>query len=634
MRKWISWISCLVLVCTMMGLPALAEEKVSYNRLYSSEVTTLNYLKATTQWDQTIPANVIDTLVEYDNYGNIIPGLASEWKTSDDGLVWTFTLREGQKWFDHQGTEVANVTAHDFVSALQYVLNPAYENSITNQVYIVKNAERYYKGQMTTPPEGEEAVEPIDFAEVGIKAVDDYTLEYTLEKPVPYFLSALTYVCFMPAYGPLLEELGEDFGASDKAKLYYCGAYILSEFEPQGKHVYTKNTANWDADRVYIDEVVRTYSPEALTLAPTMAVRGEVDFATINNEILDDWKATYGEYISKSRSSGAYSYFYSFNFDPQFEEDFEPGNWRKAVNNANFRHAIMSGFDRLYAMYALDPDSPESVIQHSITPGGFAQAEGKDFAQMPAFEGVNQHFYDRADEEGSKAKALDYKAKAMEELTAQGVTFPVKVVLAYRVDMKDWENESVLVKQQLEGLLGTDFIEISLSGAPKENFLASTRSAGKYSFMRVNWGADYQDPETFTDPLKRKQEDGVYIGNNYNKMDTLLNNEDYPETRALVEAYYAKVEEGKSEVMDLEKRYELFAQAEAILIENAMVIPYYISPPEYQASTINPFEGQFASFGICSIGLERMKWQHVQDHFVTPEEYEAYKAQWEAGRDK
>lgn len=634
MKRWTSWLVCLVLLFTMAGAPALAADKVTYNRLYSSEVTTLNYLKASTQWDQTIPANVIDTLVEYDNYGNIIPGLATEWKTSDDGLVWTFTLREGVKWYDHQGNEKANVTAHDFVSALAYVLDPAYENSIVNQVYIVKNAEHYYKGKMTTPPEGEEPVEPIEFTEVGIKALDDYTLEYTLEKATPYFLSALTYVCFMPAYGPLLDELGADFGASDNSKLYYCGAYILSEFEPQGKHVYTKNANNWDAEHVYIDEVIRTYSPEALTLAPTMAIRGEVDFATINNEILDDWKATYGEYISKSRPSGAYSYFYSFNFNPQYEQEYGPENWRKAVNNTNFRHAMMSGFDRLYSMYALDPDSPESVIQHSITPGGFTQTNGKDFAAMPAFDNVNQHFYNRADEEASKAKALEYKAKAMEELSAQGVTFPVKVVLAYRVDMKDWENESVLVKQQLEGLLGTDFIEVILSGAPKENFLSSTRSAGKYSFMRVNWGADYQDPETFTDPLKKKQEDGIYIGNNYNKMDTILNNEDFPESRKIIEDYYAKVEEGKAEVMDLEKRYQLFAEAEALLIENAVVIPYYISPAEYQASNINPYEGQFASFGICSIGLERMKWQHVQDHFVTPEEMETFKAAFEAGRAK
>lgn len=633
MKKYIAWLSCLVLLCTLAAAPALAAEKVTYNRLYASEVSTLNYLKASAQWEQTIPANVIDTLVEYDNFGNIIPGLATEWKTSEDGLVWTFTLRQGQKWYDHQGNEKAEVTAHDFVSAMEYVLNPAYENTIVSQVYIIKNAQHYYKGKMAAPAEGEEPVEPIDFSEVGIKALDDYTLEYTLEKPVPYFLSALTYVCFMPAYGPLLEELGEAFGASDNSKLYYCGAYILTEFEPQGRHVYTKNLNNWDADRVYIDEVVRTYSPEALTLAPIMALRGEVDFATINNEILDDWKATYGEYISKNRPSGAYSYFYAFNFDPQYEQEFEPDNWRKAVNNTNFRHAIMSGFDRLYAMYALDPDNPKSVVQHSITPGGFTQVEGTDFAQLPAFENINQHFYNREDEEASKAKALAYKAKAMEELTTQGVTFPVKMVLAYRVDMKDWENESVLVKQQLESMLGTDFIEISLFGAPKENFLSDTRTAGKYSFMRVNWGADYQDPETFTDPLKKREEEGVIVGNSYNKMDLLLTSEDFVQTRDIVEAYYEKTEEAKAEVMDMKKRYELFAQAEALLIENAIVIPYYITPPEYQASKINPFEGQFASFGICSIGLERMKWQHVQDHFVTPGEYEEYKRAFEAAQD-
>ncbi len=625
MKRMISILLSLVLLLSITGGTTLAQEKVSYNRLYAAEVTTLNYLKASTEWDQTIPANVIDTLVEYDNHGSIIPGLALEWTTSEDGLVWTFSLRQGQKWYDYQGNEMAEVTAHDFVSGIKYVLNPAYENSITNQVYMIKNSEQYYKGQMATPPEGEEKVEPIDFSEVGIKALDDYTLEYTLEKPTPYFLSALTYVCFMPAYGPLLEELGEDFGASDNSKLYYCGAYILSEFEPQGKHVYSKNQNNWDKDRIYIDEIVRMYSPEALTLEPTMALRGETDFALINNEILDDWKATYPDYISQSRPSGAYSYFFAFNFNPTYEEEFGPENWRKAVNNENFRLAIMSGFDRMYSLYATTPDQQEAVIQHSITPRNFVNANGKDFAAFPPFENIEENFYNQGDVEGSKAKALTYKEKAMEELAKEGVTFPVTVVLTYRVDMKDWENESVMVKQQLEGLLGTDFIQIQLSGAPKENFLASTRSAGKYSFMRVNWGADYQDPETFTDPLKAKKEDGVYVGNTYNKMDTTLNNEDFPQTKALVQAYYNKVEEGKQEVMDLEARFDLFAQAEAMLIEKAVVIPYYITPPENQASKINPYEGQFAPFGISTL---RMKWQHLEEDFISPEKLEELKENW------
>ncbi|NLB89940.1 MAG: peptide ABC transporter substrate-binding protein, partial [Clostridiales bacterium] len=291
MKKGIALFCCLVMLVSMISVPALAEEKTTYYRLYEAEASTLNYLKATTQVDQTIPANVIDTLVEYDTYGNVIPGLATEWTVSQDGLVWTLTLRQGEKWLDYQGNEVAQVTAHDFVSSAKYVLNPAYESDLSNQLYFIKNAQAYYNGLKNKLiaegtielEEGEETEEgeSISFEEVGVKALDDYTLEYTLEKPTPYFLSALTYVCFMPAYGPLLEELGTEFGASDNSKLYYCGAYYLSEFEPQVKNIYTKNEKNWDADQTYIDEVVRMYNPETLTLDPTMALRGEVDYALI-----------------------------------------------------------------------------------------------------------------------------------------------------------------------------------------------------------------------------------------------------------------------------------------------------------------------------------------------------------------
>ena len=126
-------------------------------------------------------ANVIDSLVENDPYGNIIPGLALSWENSEDGLTWTFHLREGVKWYDYQGNEIAEVTANDFVDALEYVMTAENESLTYSQVACIKNAEAFYNKEIT------------DFAEVGVKALDDYTLEYTLEQPTPYFLSGLTY---------------------------------------------------------------------------------------------------------------------------------------------------------------------------------------------------------------------------------------------------------------------------------------------------------------------------------------------------------------------------------------------------------------------------------------------------------
>ncbi|MCH5286497.1 MAG: peptide ABC transporter substrate-binding protein [Christensenellaceae bacterium] len=607
MKRTLAFLLCLCMALTCVS--ALAED-TTYTALYASEVSTLNYLIASKQWEQTVGANIVDTLVEYDNTGKIIPGLAESWENSDDGLVWTFHLRQGQKWYDYTGAEVAEVTANDFVSALKYILTPEYESAIEYAVegaYIL-NADKYYAGEIT------------DFAEVGVKALDDYTVEYTLSAPLPYFLSSLTYGSFLPAYGPLLEELGADFGTSND-KLYYSGAYIMTEYVPQGRHYYVKNANNWDADNIFIEAIERIYNSSASTSAPAMALRGDVDSASLDVSIVDDWKANHGDIVTRSRVTPDYSYFYAFNFNPQYDEAWNPGDWLIAVNNANFRHSIMSAFDRTYAMRAMEPEDPESITQRTITPATFSYVDGTDFSTLPAFDGIEENFFN-AD------AALAYKAAAIEELTEAGVTFPIQMLVSYRSDMADWENESILLKQQIEGVLGTDYVVCVLNPRPTENFLPSTRTGGQYSFMRCNWGADYADPQTFTDPfaIKRDSETGEHIGNTYNKMDLMLES-DFAETKEFLTAYYAAVDAAKAEVVDMTVRYNKFAEAEAMLINNAMVIPYYISPADYQVTKLNIFEGEYAPFGISIL---RFKYQHLSDEFITAKEYEANFAEWQA----
>lgn len=587
--------------------PAPAQEEMTYTELYGSEVSSLNYLTVSGAWDQEVGANVIDSLVEYNSYAELQPGLALTWENSEDGLTWTFHLREDAKWYDYQGNEVANVTANDFVAAMKYALTPANESATTSQLYMVKNAEAFYNGEIT------------DFAEVGIKALDDYTLEYTLEQATPYFLSALTYVVYFPAYGPQLEELGKDFGTSND-KMYYCGAYLLSEYEPQVKHVYVKNVNNWDADNIFITKIERRYNAESATLAPTMALRGEVDDCEISNDIVDDWKTNHPEMLSKGRTDPQWSYFYCFNFNPTYEEEYAPQDWLKAANNANFRHSIMSAFDRAYSLTAIEHENPESIAQNTITPKTFAVNDGVDFTTLAPFNGIADNYF-------NTEKALEYKAKAMEELTAQGVTFPIQMIITYKSGDTDWENETILLMQQLTSVLGEDYIKCIPSAGPAESFLNETRRAGKYSFMRCNWGADYLDPQTWTDPFEENfdADTGDRIGNTYNRMDLMYLTDAYPDTVALLDTYYAAVKEAKAEAFDLAKRYNKFAEAEAMLINNALVVPYYISPAKYQVTKLNIFEGQYAAFGNSTV---RFKGQKVYDHYITMEEYEANLADW------
>lgn len=606
MKKVLAFVLSLCLLLTCVS--AVAEEAV-YTALYGSEVSTLNYLTASKTWDQTVGANVIDTLVEYNNIGELIPSLAESWECSPDELTWTFKLREGQKWYDNNGNAVADVTAQDFVDALEYVLNPINESNVA---YVVTgaanilNASEYNNGEIT------------DFSQVGVKAVDTYTLQYTLKAVTPYFLSCLTYGCFMPAYGPQLAELGTEFGtAADK--MYYNGAFILQEFEPQVTHVYVKNANNWDAENVHIDRIERLYNSESATLSPIMALRGEVDSASLGNDIIDDWKANNPEIITRDRAIPDYSYFYCFNFDPQYDAEYNPENWLIAVNNSNFRHSIMSAFDRTYAMRALEPDDPESLLQNTVTPTTFATVNGTDFTALEPFAGIEENFF-------NTEKALEYKAKAIDELTAAGVTFPVKVVIGYKSGDTDWENESILLKQQLEGVLGTDYIVCELVAGPSENFLVATRHAGQYSIMRCNWGADFIDPSTWTDPfaIKYDTETGAIKGNTYNKMDMMLES-DFEETKAILTAYYAAVEEAKASTADTLDRYNKFATAEAMLVNNAMLVPYNISAASYQVTKLNIFEGPYAPFGMSNL---RFKYQHLSEDFITAEEYEASYNAW------
>ena len=147
-KKTFALLLCFLMVAGTLGAcaPGAATDydAAVYRTLYASEVSTLNYLVASTTWDQQVGANVIDTLVEYDQYGELKPGLAESWEASDDGTVWTFHLRDGVKWYDYQGNEVADLTAQDFVDAAKYVLTAEYESGTSYMItsFVVNAADR------------------------------------------------------------------------------------------------------------------------------------------------------------------------------------------------------------------------------------------------------------------------------------------------------------------------------------------------------------------------------------------------------------------------------------------------------------------------------------------------------------
>ena len=607
-----------------------ASAGTAYRVLYSSEVETLNYLTSSSSVEQTVGANVIDTLIEYDNSGDMVPqpGMATEWSYDEASMTWTFKLREGMKWVDHTGTAVADVTAQDFVDALKYVLTPSYDSGTAYIVFdTILNASEYYDGQAGD-------ADAIDFSEVGVKAVDELTLQYTLKKGAPYFLSLLTYVCFMPAYGPQLEEQGASFATSADT-MYYCGAYYIETYEPQVQMVYKKNTSNWDAEHVYIETIQRTYNAEADTIGAEMAKRGEIDYTTLGSDVVDSWMqdpAT-SNMVSMERPSLDYSYFYCFNFNVKklnedcyrdgmegysMSDEYEPWNWELAVNNENFRQSLRHAINRISTIYVNTGDNidPQNFMENTITPAGFAinTQNGQDYTEQPAFADI------MANDSYNEELAKQYKETAMTELAAEGVTFPVKVLVRYNPSTTNWEEECIVLEQQLESVLGSDYIDVVVEAGPSTGFLGAVRRASDYMLMLCNWGADYADPETWTDPFYQAANgDGTYNrGSRYAYLAYAI--EDNTASAETVKEYFALVEAAKAITDDLEARFAAFAEAEAYLIDHALAVPYGVSVSNFVVSKLNVWEGQSASCGVSNL---RYKGQKVYENPISMEEYEA-----------
>ena len=613
--------------------PAVAQDAV-FSTLYASEVTTLNYLITTQENEMTIAANVVDCLVEYDNYGNIEPALALEWSSNEDATVWTFKLREGVKWVDKDGNEVAEVTAHDFVNSAHYVCDAnnaaagaaqytsivagaaeynewtAYQLALPNAVDGTDengNAVKLVKNDDGEEEILEEAAEAT-LDGLGVKALDDYTLEYTLTKSCPYFVSMVSTGPFMPTNAAFMAECGDKFGTSNEY-LLYCGAYVLSTYEPQNQRVMTKNASYWEPDAVHIDTVQFKYNAEANSVATTMYLAGDVDHADVSADLLTAMMADpqYAQNIHPTRASTSYSYWYLFNFDPNFDAEYEPENWNLAVNNENFRKSIYAAMNRTAALSASDAMDPASLVSNTITPAGFASASA-DYTTYGDLAKFAETDYLNVD------AALAYKEAAIAELTAAGATFPVKVLTLYNPTSSSWANESQIVEQNLEKVLGTDYIDIIVQAGPDTGFL-NERRAGNYAMLKCNWGADYADPETWTDPFVE--------GSKYN----FIFKAQGAETQALFAEYTELVNAAKAITNDMDARFEAFAKAEALLLEHAFALPIHTSSRSYQMSNLNVFEGQYAPFGNATL---RYKDQYLYESSMSLEEWQAAYAEWQS----
>ena len=579
------------------------EPMTEYSTVYTAEIDTLNYLKTSNSDSIALFYSILDGLVEFDQYGEMIPCIASDWEVSDDELTYTFHLRDDVKWYDWKGNEIRNVKAQDFVDGIRWILNPDNASSNSKTVYdVINNAESYYNGEIT------------DFNEVGVRAVDDQTVEYTVKQPTPYFLKQLSFPCFFPVNGEFLEEQGEMFGI-DKESALYCGAYLLTSYEPQSERVMEANPNYWNKDIISIGRLSYKYNAESNSIGAELFLRGEINDFALPGSILDEWmNDPEKKEMMRPNNLTNMSYFIGFNFDPNYDEQYKPEDWKTAVNNESFRKSLFHALDREAAIMTVEPYDPESKLLNTFTRRELVQADGVDYTMMGGLAAYTEG------ESFDEAKALEYKEKAMEELSGK-VTFPIQILLPFSTSKVDTANRMQVIEQQMEGLLGTDYIDIILESHPSTGFSAQVRRPGAYSMMEMGWGPDFADPLGMMNPVHTDSLDGSYM--RVSMAEDLLDENG----NSLFEA---ALDTADAETKDLAKRYELFAEAECMLLDKAILIPFYTSGGGYKASYLDPFSGYTSQMGRN--GAIKLKGAVILDEPMGMSEYPAALEQYEKDR--
>ena len=566
--------------------------------VYSTEASSLSSLGGNgTAGDWKAISNVVEGLLGEDSYGHRTYALADSFTISEDQTVYTFHIREGLYWVDYTGKQVAELTAEDFVTSAKFICDPA---NASGNAYYYADTIKGAKEVLDT----ESGVTGFD-ENVGFKALDKYTLELTLVAPIPYF----TDYCgsFIPVPTEFYNEMGEMYGTDAESTLY-IGAYYVSDWEPQFQRVYTKNPYYFDADKVYIDKVVMTYNAEASTLAPEMFKRGEVDMADIGTDILDAWKQDDAtkDIVLPALPDNTYMYYYSFCWNPDLDEaTYETSNYLKALDNENFRQSLYWGLDRYKANLTKDPYNADLYLTKTITPETWCEVDGKDYTAFDELKGITE----RENYSFNEAKALEYKEAAVKELTEAGVTLPVKMVMPYNPVSNGWAEEVQVVKQQLEALLGTDYINLTIEAGPTSGFLSAVRRSAKYQFMKLNNGGSYADPTAWILAFQ--------AGNNWTFLDQVTT----PNVQALQKEYQAMLDEAATHTGKDEARYAAYAKAEAFLLEHALVIPFSTDTWGNTVGRVNPFEQVPDQSG-------RYKYMHVLSEPLTAEQFTTLYAEW------
>jgi oligopeptide transport system substrate-binding protein len=599
--------------------PAESLEYVDvYKTYFTSEYPTLNYYTTIYGGVRGLAVNCQEALVEPDEYGIYQPAMAESWETNEDCTVWTFHLRQGVEWVDYQGNPTGmKVTAEDYVDAVRYIgdpLNGAYSLRVVRDLIV--GLYDYYWGLddidsgVDTTTVRENLVASFD-EKVGVKALDEYTVQYTLTASAPYFLSLIEgSPLLLPCEYSYVTEMGEDFGI-DNQHMLYCGAYYLSTFERDKKIVMTANPHYWDKDKVTIASIEQQKLGDTTT-ALEMFKRGEIDECVVESEEYLSLQGTeWQQYLAPNDFSSSTNYFWL---------DFKSDNpeFNAFIQNENFRKALQYSINRESIAYLREPVTPSRLVRNTIIAEELIYDEdGMDYTDYPGLAEIKAtNYYD-------PEKARTYMEAAIAELCdADGnilgidaATVDMLPIAQYDVDGKlpvtllyvgtDDEADmlmSQLIEVMIEEAIGTDLIDVQLAFSTG-SFYSTVADPLNYDIYYDSLSVPYGDPGS---QLSRLTTDGAENVGYY----------EVPEFDALIAQALAE--------SDIHQRYALFAQAEAYLVNGAYVIPFISSLRGYYMTHIVPYTGPLMQFG--SIKYKGMK---VSSDILTAEQVIAIKSAYE-----
>lgn len=478
------------------------------------EPTGLNTLTSTYSIEFALFKHMYENLVTLDDDDNTVPGAAESWDYDEDTLTYTFHLRKDGVW-----TNGDPVTAKDFEFAWSQALNPDVASDYAYFLYFIKNAEKYFNGEVT-------------WDEVGVKVVDDYTLEVTMEQPTPYALFLFSFGTLAPINQRFYEAVGADLYSTEAQ--YFCtnGPFALTEWSHNDKIVMQKNDAWHGAADVEVEEIDWKIITDA-NAALSSFLAGDLDMVGLGTGELIKQATAAGATI-QSYTDGTSFYIY-FNNNDQY------------LSNVNLRRALFNAIDEQKEIDTVWQNDNEPMT--SFTAPGVSATDGTSFAGK-----VGELYAPSRDQE----KAKEYLATALSELgcTVDDLSAHLSIDCG---DSATSIAEASFYQEQWRQVLG---IEVTVNSMITKQG-SQNRKTGNYVMSVTGWGPDYNDPNTFLDLWVT---DG---GNNQ----TGFSNERYDELIDLA-----------SKETDLEKRESYFIECEQIIADQLPIGPAFWRAPSYACS--------------------------------------------------